>query len=286
MKLMKPEITSEITSEVSSSRINRITALEQKELKQKKREEIINLSKELKKLSSDCISVSKSEVLIDSQLRLIRNILLMTSSIINLVSVQIEKRNETIKENIDLKEAIMLDKFELLYKDTREVVARNFSDKLSREEINEKDTEPEINGIFHSEDFKIGYTPEGFIKIDIEFLLPKRNSCKQSNYLFDKYKVLIKHAIRKREIERFTEPHYIIYNHCYNNKKSEKLCRDVDNVEIKTITDVISLLITGSDGPFRCRQIQLSSRAEEDRTEIYIVPFEKLIDFFQTYVDK
>ena len=48
--------------------------------------------------------------------------------------------------------------------------------------------------------------------------------------------------------------------------------RDHDNIEINMVSDIVAMYVMPDDGPAVCAHYYCSAAAEQERTEVYVVP--------------
>lgn len=119
----------------------------------------------------------------------------------------------------------------------------------------------------------MGYTPEGWFTMSIPFLLPKKRG-KEMDYL---------QGLLYPHFRRFFQGHHpemisdavLVFRHVYNKKRPERQWRDHDNLEVKTITDMIALFLMPDDNPTICQHFHCSAAGDEEHTEIYLIPQSK-----------
>lgn len=72
----------------------------------------------------------------------------------------------------------------------------------------------------------------------------------------------------------------IIYRHIYDREEPERRHRDHDNIETNFVTDIVALYVMTDDAPLRCRHYYCSAAGSTERTEVYVVPEQ---DFMRWY---
>ena len=126
----------------------------------------------------------------------------------------------------------------------------------------------------------VGFTREGWFSVRIPMLLPKKEegSC---DYVRSFLYPAMKDFFRGKSPVRYKNC-VLIYRHVYSKHRPERQRRDHDNIEINTVSDIVSLYVMEDDNPSTCCHYYCSAAAEHERTEIYVVPE----DDFTTWLDK
>lgn len=74
----------------------------------------------------------------------------------------------------------------------------------------------------------------------------------------------------------------IIFRHVYDRTRPERGYRDHDNLEVKTVTDIVALYVMKDDAALRCRHYYCSTAGDSDRTEIYVLHQSELPEWLET----
>ena len=117
---------------------------------------------------------------------------------------------------------------------------------------------------------RIGFTKEGWFCVSIPALLPKKTKG-NADYIRS-----ITYAVMRQFFKEKQPVYYpdcvLVFQHIYNRDRPERLHRDHDNIELKTVIDVIALYILKDDAALRCFHYYCSMQGDEDRTDVFVVP--------------
>ena len=113
------------------------------------------------------------------------------------------------------------------------------------------------------------YTPEGWFKLCMPALLPKKERG-NANYILGYLYPAMERFVADNARRDFNNS-VIIFRHIYDRDRPEKLFRDHDNIEINAVVDVLALYLLRSDSPMRLSHFYESACGEADGTEVYIV---------------
>lgn len=117
---------------------------------------------------------------------------------------------------------------------------------------------------------QIRQTAEGWLHLTLPALLPKKNSGRG-----DLVYAAVAAAMRKwcsgRKPLRFTDC-VLVFRHVYDRMRPMRRMRDHDNIECKSVTDVLALYAMPDDGPAVCSRYECSVAGDADRTEVYLIP--------------
>ncbi len=125
---------------------------------------------------------------------------------------------------------------------------------------------------------KIGFTQTGLLAVIMPLLLPKKERGSAEYIRQNLYSALSsffkdKPYLKMRDV-------FIVYRHVYDEHYLERKMRDHDNIEINMVNDCISTFILEDDAPGICNHCYMSAVGNEERTEVYIVPKEKIQEWF------
>jgi hypothetical protein len=134
-------------------------------------------------------------------------------------------------------------------------------------------------------DIKVEITPEGWVKVVLPALLPKRSLPQSTWFLrepliaalgkyFDAYVHEHKSVFR-------IEHGVMIFKHRYDKNRPAKRYRDLDNIETNAITDSIAFHTLPDDGPLNCFHFYMMEPADYDYTEVYVVQWEDFIKWLK-----
>lgn len=137
--------------------------------------------------------------------------------------------------------------------------------------IGHPDAEAQVEAILKQEiPVKIGYTKEGWFSVRIPMLLPKKSKGSTDYIRSFLYPAMRDFFIEKPPV-RYREA-VLIYRHVYDRRRPERQMRDHDNIEINMVSDIVAMYVMPDDGPAVCAHYYCSAAAEQERTEVYVVP--------------
>ncbi len=113
------------------------------------------------------------------------------------------------------------------------------------------------------------YTDEGWFKLTIPYLLPKKEGG-GTEYLRRPLYLLMEEFFRKRPILWHYEA-VIAYRHIYTKEYPERRMRDHDNIETNAVSDVLAMFLMPSDKPICCSHFETSDVGDEEKTEVYVL---------------
>jgi len=116
----------------------------------------------------------------------------------------------------------------------------------------------------------IELTPEGWLKIIIPALLPRKERGNQ-DYIQENLYPAIKRFVEARPPIHF-EKSVIVFRHVYNYQRPERLLRDHDNIELNAVVNAVAFYLLRSDSPQYLEHYYCAARGEADATEVYLVP--------------
>lgn len=137
--------------------------------------------------------------------------------------------------------------------------------------IGHPDAEAQVEAILKQEiPVKIGYTKEGWFSVRIPMLLPKKSKGSTDYIRSFLYPAMRDFFVEKPPV-RYREA-VLIYRHVYDRRRPERQMRDHDNIEINMVSDIVAMYVMPDDGPAVCAHYYCSAAAEQERTEVYVVP--------------
>lgn len=137
--------------------------------------------------------------------------------------------------------------------------------------IGHPDAEGQVEAILKQEiPVEIGYTKEGWFSVRIPMLLPKKSKGSTDYIRSFLYPAMRDFFIEKPPV-RYREA-VLIYRHVYDRRRPERQMRDHDNIEINMVSDIVAMYVMPDDGPAVCAHYYCSAAAEQERTEVYVVP--------------
>ncbi len=137
------------------------------------------------------------------------------------------------------------------------------------EQINEQ--------IANTWDIKICYTKQGWLQIILPIMLPK---IKQHNakVIALPLQIALKKFFKNKDVDKKI-PSVICYCHVYSKDVSPSRHLDHDNIETKSITDIITDFVLYDDGPKFLNHYHCSAIGEYNHTEIFVVPQNEFIQW-------
>ncbi len=126
---------------------------------------------------------------------------------------------------------------------------------------------------------EIGFTEEGWFSLRMPAILPRKESG-GTDYLKQFLYPAMKKFMSGKDISKL-ENAVLIFRHVYPESRPERQIRDHDNIEINTVSDIVSLYILRDDSPKYCSHYYCSAVGEGDRTEVYAVPREEFEMWFE-----
>lgn len=137
--------------------------------------------------------------------------------------------------------------------------------------IGHPDAEAQVEAILKQEiPVEIGYTKEGWFSVRIPMLLPKKSKGSTDYIRSFLYPAMRDFFVEKSPV-RYRET-VLIYRHVYDRRRPERQMRDHDNIEINMVSDIVAMYVMPDDGPAVCAHYYCSAAAEQERTEVYVVP--------------
>ena len=120
-------------------------------------------------------------------------------------------------------------------------------------------------------DIQIGYTPEGWFRLEIPALLPKKSKAGNVNYIRSPLLRALSTFFRANPRGDFCKS-VIAYRHIYDRATPERRWRDHDNIEVNFVSDAVALFTLPDDSPQWCSHFYCSAAGDVNRTEVYVVP--------------
>ena len=117
---------------------------------------------------------------------------------------------------------------------------------------------------------QIRQTAEGWLHLTLPALLPKKNSGR-GNLVYAGVAAAMRKWCSGRKPLRFTDC-VLVFCHVYDRMRPMRRMRDHDNIECKSVTDVLALYAMPDDGPAICSRYECSVAGDADRTDVYLVP--------------
>ena len=122
----------------------------------------------------------------------------------------------------------------------------------------------------------MGFTTEGWFRLCIPALLPKKGSG-SADYIRSFLYPARQEYFQGKEPVRYTDC-VLVYRHVYDRERPERRMRDHDNIETNMVSDIVAMYVMPDDAPTVCSHYECSVMGEDDCTEVYVIP---RIDFPQ-----
>ena len=116
---------------------------------------------------------------------------------------------------------------------------------------------------------QIRQTAEGWLHLTLPALLPKKNSGR-GDLVYAGVAAAMRKWCSGQKPLRFTDC-VLVFRHVYDRMRPMRRMRDHDNIECKSVTDVLALYAMPDDGPAVCSRYECSVAGDADRTEVYLV---------------
>ena len=129
---------------------------------------------------------------------------------------------------------------------------------------------------------EVGYMDNGWFKIRIPSLLPKKEKGNPS-YIRATLDAAMKKYFEINKRNRFEENCVFIVKHNYSEERSSREYRDHDNIELNAVMDTVALYVLIDDAPMKCRHYYCSAIDKTDNTEIFIVPNKDFVEWLKIY---
>ena len=117
---------------------------------------------------------------------------------------------------------------------------------------------------------QVRQTAEGWFHLTLPALLPKKNSGR-GDLVYAGVAAAMRKWCSGRKPLRFTDC-VLVFRHVYDRMRPMRRMRDHDNIECKSVTDVLVLYAMPDDGPAVCSRYECSVAGDADRTDVYLVP--------------
>ncbi len=127
---------------------------------------------------------------------------------------------------------------------------------------------------------QMGYAENGWFVLRMPKLSPRKNSG-DNDHLRRILNPAFKRFFNSRQETQLFEKCWIIYRHVYDSSSSDSGRYDIDNFERNFVTDTIAMYVMVDDAAKYCRHICYSVPGTEDRTEVYVIPFEDIFKWLR-----
>ena len=124
---------------------------------------------------------------------------------------------------------------------------------------------------------EVGYTEEGWFRLSIPALLPRKEKG-NPEYVRSLIYPAMSDFFTGKQIEEFKDC-TLVYLHTYDANRPKREWRDHDNVEVNAVTDIVALFVMLDDSPHICEHYYASKSGMENRTEVFVLPKRDLEKF-------
>ncbi len=124
---------------------------------------------------------------------------------------------------------------------------------------------------------EVGYTKEGWFRLSIPALLPRKEKG-NPEYVRSLIYPAMSDFFTGKQVKKFKDC-TLVYLHTYDVNRPKREWRDHDNVEINAVTDIVALFVMLDDSPHICEHYYASKSGTENRTEVFVLPKRDLEKF-------
>jgi len=117
---------------------------------------------------------------------------------------------------------------------------------------------------------------DNIFEAKLPLILPKKDKY-NSSFIRATIRTTLEKFILENKIKTLEGKYVIVFKHLYTY--DDRSWRDHDNMEVKTITDVLALLLLKDDSGKQLMRFECSQKGNIDQTIIYLVPSCKFLDF-------
>ncbi len=142
--------------------------------------------------------------------------------------------------------------------------------EIQREEI-------VANAIKETALVEVGFTKEGWFRLSIPALLPRKEKGNPEYIRSLIYPAMLDY-FKDKTIQKFQNC-TLVYLHTYNKTRPRREWRDHDNIEINAVSDIVALFVMVDDNPHVCEHYYASKSGEKNRTEVFVLPKQDLENF-------
>lgn len=116
---------------------------------------------------------------------------------------------------------------------------------------------------------KAEFTSEGWFKLTIPYLLPKKERS-GTEYLRKPMYLALRDFFKGKEISKY-EGGVIVYRHIYSKEYPKRRMRDHDNIETNAVSDAVAMFLLESDSPVCCSHYETSDVGEAEETQVFVL---------------
>lgn len=115
---------------------------------------------------------------------------------------------------------------------------------------------------------------DNMLHIHFKSLLPRKEK-DRAGYVRTSLFIACEKFVKENEVSVIEKPSIIIFKHNYADDK--RAWRDHDNIEVNVLIDVVANFFLKDDSAKLLDHLHFSRKADEDSTDIYIIPREDLV---------
>ena len=142
---------------------------------------------------------------------------------------------------------------------------------------NKEECEAVVKNIQETALVEVGYTEEGWFRLSIPALLPRKEKG-NPEYVRSLIYPAMSDFFTGKPVEKFKDC-TLVYVHTYDVNRPKREWRDHDNVEVNAVTDIVALFVMFDDSPHICEHYYASKSGAENRTEVFVLPKRDLEKF-------
>ena len=126
---------------------------------------------------------------------------------------------------------------------------------------------------------EMGFTDRGWFSVRIPALLPKKSQG-NGEYISTPLWWALERFF-KDKLHLHYKDCVLIFRHVYDYKRPERQYRDHNNIEINKVIDVLGIYVKIHGGPTALDHYYCSAAGPENKTEIYVVPQNEIIEWWK-----
>ncbi len=129
---------------------------------------------------------------------------------------------------------------------------------------------------------EIGVTQEGWLRLRIPALLPKKEKG-SPDYIRESLYMALRTYFNHHPRYQLQEA-TLVFCHQYRPDRPERQLRDHDNIEVNAVVDALAMYVLVDDAPLRCNHFYCSIRSPTDGTEVLVLPQEAFPKWLETHL--
>lgn len=123
---------------------------------------------------------------------------------------------------------------------------------------------------------------EDIVSVNLPMLIPNRKKSASREYISGMVYAVLANAQRQ-----FTLPHFekatLCIVHCFENAREQHPIPDYDNLELKTVQDVLALYTMVDDSMRYCNRFETMREDIHSHTEFHVVRQERFSEWYEAY---